>query len=197
MNYLAHLLLADDTDASRIGNLLGDFTRGSLDELAKFYPEEVVRGIKMHRAIDRFTDDHPIFKKGRALLDSEHSRYAGIVIDIFYDHLLCVHWQKFSTVPLEGFIQQVYHALEQHPEWHAGRLAEVFPSMQSENWLMRYSTLDGIEYTLKRVSQRSPRVIPVASSITALRENYHEFEALFLEFMPELIEFTTQWKKQN
>ncbi len=76
MNYLAHLLLAADADASRAGNLLGDFTRGSIDELAKIYPAEVIRGIRMHRAVDRFTDSHPIFKECRILLSPERRRFA-------------------------------------------------------------------------------------------------------------------------
>jgi len=68
MNYLAHLMLADDSDASRIGNLLGDFTKGTLASLAEVYPDEIIRGIKMHRAVDRFTDSHEVFKNSRALI---------------------------------------------------------------------------------------------------------------------------------
>ncbi|MDC0087925.1 ACP phosphodiesterase [Akkermansiaceae bacterium] len=197
MNYLAHLLLADDTDASRIGNLLGDFTRGSLDDLAEIYPAELVRGIKMHRAVDRFTDSHDTFRDARSLLDPSRSRFAGIIIDIFYDHYLCLHWDKFSSIKIADFTQQVYQALEENPSWQAGRLAEIFPSMKSTNWLMNYGSLDGIEHTLLRMSQRSPRIGKIAYSIIDLKDNYDDFESLFLKFMPELITFSTEWKKEN
>ncbi|MBT8037374.1 MAG: DUF479 domain-containing protein [Verrucomicrobiae bacterium] len=197
MNYLAHLLLADDSDASRIGNLLGDFTRGPLDDLAKTYPAELVRGIKMHRAVDRFTDSHAVFKEARNLLAPERRRFAGIIVDIFFDHYLCLHWELFSQLPLQEFTHEVYRALEQHPEWRPGRLADAFPRMRTENWLMTYATLDGIELTLERVSRRSPRIGKVAGGIDDLRHHYDAFEQHFHAFMPDLLKFVDAWKKDH
>lgn len=197
MNYLAHLLLADDSDASRIGNLLGDFTRGPMDELAKIYPAELVHGIRMHRAVDRFTDSHEVFKEARILLAPERRRFAGIIVDIFFDHYLCLHWEQFSELPLAHFTQQVYRALKEHPEWRAGRLADAFPMMETENWLMTYATLDGIELTLERVSRRSPRIGKVAGGIDDLRKNYDAFERHFHTFMPDLLAFVAAWKRTH
>ncbi|BDS08673.1 ACP phosphodiesterase [Oceaniferula spumae] len=197
MNYLAHLLLADDSDASRIGNLLGDFTRGSIKELADIYPPELVRGIRMHRAVDRFTDSHPVFKQCRTLLAPERRRFAGIIVDIFFDHYLCKHWADYSKIPLEEFCQQVYHAFELHPEWRAGRLATAYPMMKSENWLMTYATVDGIELTLQRVSRRSPRIGRIADGIEDFKLHYVEFENHFLKYMPELVEFVREWKRNH
>ena len=197
MNYLAHLLLADNTDASRVGNLLGDFTRGSLDDLAEIYPAELVRGIQMHRAVDRFTDSHSVFKECRLLLDPKRRRFAGIIVDIFFDHYLCKHWEKYSAIPLDQFCQQVYQAFDKHPEWLAGRLREAFPSMKKENWLMTYITADGIELTLQRVSRRSPRVTGIAAGIEDFKNHYTQFEEKFHSFMPALVEFVRDWKESN
>ena len=197
MNYLAHLLLADDSDASRIGNLLGDFTRGPISDLEKQFPAEVIRGIKMHRAVDRFTDSHPIFRKARTLLAPERRRFAGIIIDIFYDHFLCVHWKDYSQVPLSKFIESVYQALDAHPEWRAGRLAKAFPMMRDEDWLTRYATTEGVDDILQRVSRRSPRITKIAESIHDLQENYTAFETHFKHFMPDLLEFVYQWKQEH
>jgi acyl carrier protein phosphodiesterase len=197
MNYLAHLLLADDTDASRIGNLLGDFTRGSISNLEKKYPAELVRGIRMHRAVDRFTDSHELFKQARTLLAHDRRRFAGIIVDICFDHFLCTHWSDYCDLPLQEFIASVYSALDEHPEWRAGRLADAFPMMRNEDWLARYATLEGIENTLFRVSRRSERVGKIAGGIHDLRENYAEFEKLFHAFMPDLLEFVIDWKKSN
>lgn len=197
MNYLAHLLLADDSDASRIGNLLGDFTRGPISDLEKQFPAEVIRGIKMHRAVDRFTDSHPIFRKARTLLAPERRRFAGIIIDIFYDHFLCVHWKDYSQVPLPKFIESVYQALDAHPEWRAGRLAKAFPMMRDEDWLTRYATIEGVDDILQRVSRRSPRITKIAESIHDLHENYTAFETHFKRFMPDLLDFVHQWKQKH
>lgn len=196
MNYLAHLLLADDNDASRIGNLLGDFTRGPISELEKIYPAELVRGIRMHRAVDGFTDSHEIFKTARLLLAPERRRFAGIIVDIFFDHYLCLHWQQYSEIELEVFIEDVYLALERHPNWHTGRLADAFPVMRNENWLMAYASIEGIGMTLQRVSTRSPRIAAIARGAEDLRKNYDGFEAHFHAFMPRLLTFVREWKEQ-
>ena len=197
VNYLAHLLLADNTDASRAGNLLGDFTRGKLEDLAEVYTPEVLRGIKMHRAVDRYTDSHPVFKECRLLLAPQRRRFAGIIVDIFFDYYLCKYWDDYSETPLEEFCQQVYEAFEKHPEWHAGRLSEAFPRMKSENWLMTYATVEGIGLTLQRVSRRTSRVGGIADGIKDLKNHYSEFEEKFHLFMPELVAFVTDWKKSN
>nr|MBR9810071.1 hypothetical protein [bacterium] len=65
MNFLAHFHLAQPTDGSRIGALLGDFVRGTPESLQTRFPPEVVNGIILHRAIDRFTDSHEIFLKSK------------------------------------------------------------------------------------------------------------------------------------
>jgi acyl carrier protein phosphodiesterase len=197
MNYLAHLLLADDSDASRIGNLLGDFTTGSLEQLARQFPPEIVRGIRMHRAVDRFTDSHRVFKQARELLAPARRRFAGIIVDIIFDHYLSRHWHDYCDQPLEAFIRQVYRALDAHPEWRAGRLSRVYPMMKHENWLMTYSSLEGISLTLRRVSTRSPRVGKIAGGAEDLQENYTAFESCFRDFMPHLLEFAAQWKEKH
>lgn len=197
MNYLAHLLLADNTDASRVGNLLGDFTRGSIDELAEQYPAELVRGIQMHRAVDSFTDNHAVFKECKLLLAAERRRFAGIIVDILFDHYLCKYWHDYSDIPLNDFCQQVYYAFEKHPEWQAGKLREAFPHMKTENWLMAYSSIEGIELTLQRVSRRTPRVGAIAQGIDDFKNNYAEFEEKFHAYMPDLVNFVREWKQQN
>ncbi len=197
MNYLAHLLLADDTDASRVGNLLGDFTRGSLEDLAKIYPEELVRGIKMHRAVDSYTDSHAVFKECKLLLAPERRRFAGVIVDIFFDHYLCQQWGDYCSVTLDDFCAQVYSDFETHPEWLAGRLKDAFPLMRKQNWLMAYASVEGIELTLQRVAQRSPRVVGIADGIQDFKENYSEFELKFNSFMPDLVEFVRKWKESN
>ncbi len=197
LNYLAHLFLADNTDASRIGNLLGDFTHGTLEDLRTRFPAEVVHGIRMHRAVDRFTDSHQIFKKSRALLAPTRQRFAGIIVDIIFDHFLSIHWDQFCATPLEDFVQEVYLALDAHPEWRVGRLDKGYPWIKKDNLFMRYQTLEGIEVTFKRVSQRGPKLAPIAGGIHDLRDHFGSFERYFLEYFPDLIHFVAKWKKEH
>lgn len=59
MNFLAHLHIADVSNTSLVGNLLGDFVRG--DPTGK-YQEDWVEGIRIHRFVDSYTDNHPDIK---------------------------------------------------------------------------------------------------------------------------------------
>ena len=102
------------------------------------FPAEVVKGIRMHRAVDYYTDSHEVFKSARNLISPDRRRFTGIVVDIFYDHFLCIHWSDYCDIPFEKFIASVYHALDRHPEWRVGRLADIYPMMRDEDWLMRY-----------------------------------------------------------
>ncbi|NWK57609.1 DUF479 domain-containing protein [Verrucomicrobiaceae bacterium N1E253] len=197
MNFLAHLLLADDSAASRIGNLLGDFARGPIEQHCASFPKEVVRGIQMHRFIDGFTDSHPAFLRCRRMIHPERRRFAGIMVDLFWDHFLSIHWKDYHASPLETFCQQIYSEMEDHPEWLAGRLGKMFPIMKRENWLMRYSTLEGMALTLEEVSHRSPRIRPIAKGMEDLTSNYEALDSQFQVFMPELLAFVHRWKINN
>lgn len=151
----------------------------------------------MHRAIDSFTDKHSNFAHARLLIVPERRRFAGITIDLFWDHFLSVHWQAYHQMPLPGFCQQVYRELEEHPQWHAGRMGEIVPLMKRQNWLMRYSSFEGMRTTLNEVSQRSRRIAPIADGIEDLTTYYEEHQRHFLAFMPELIAFVEAWKKKH
>ncbi len=197
MNYLAHLALAPDTDASRIGNLLGDFIKGDESSLRLHLAPDLVEGIMLHRAIDKFTDAHPAFRASKALLAPQRRRFAGIAIDIIYDHFLSIHWHDYYHQPLPEFIQQVYRTIEQHKEWQIGTLARVFPTMKSQNWLARYASRDGIALTLKQVAQRGKFTAPIADIFIDFNHHYHQFDQHFTDIYPALIEFVNQKTKMS
>jgi acyl carrier protein phosphodiesterase len=188
MNYLAHIALAHPTDASRIGNFLGDFAKGTKESLLKNWPQDLVAGFMMHRSIDAFTDSHPTFSEAKKLISSDRRRLAGIAIDIFYDHFLSIHWDKFHSTEREDFIEDFYLLLERRAEWWIGDFSSAFPYLRKENWLGCYATRDGIELTLKRVSQRNRKwIYPLAKCMSDFTRHYAEFEKLFLALYPDLL----------
>lgn len=188
MNYLAHLLLAGPEDASRVGNLMGDFVKGRPESLREDYPAAVVDGIMMHRRLDRFTDDHPTFRAARELLAPERRRFAGIVVDIFFDHFLTVHWTTFSPQPLPHFLDEIYSTLERRRDWLSEQLAGILPRMREENWLMSYGTIDGLALTFERISERSPRTAPIRGATDDLVAHYQSFDRAFHEFFQAALE---------
>ena len=188
MNFLAHLFLAEANPESRMGNLLGDFVTGNpWDD--RFEPV-IWKGIMERRHIDVFTDAHLAWKKSRNLLDPNLRRFAGIVIDIFYDHYLTLHWEKYSPEqPLAAFIVEVYADLQKAKHHAPPDAYRVMREMMREDWLGNYGTVEGIRETIEGVSRRSPKLQPMRDSVKTMEENFHEMEAHFLEFFPDMIQF--------
>lgn len=189
MNYLAHLFLADGSPESLIGNLLGDFLRG-VDRTQ--YSEAIQQGIRLHHEVDRFADSHVVFARSRNRLRPPYRRYAGVLVDIFYDHFLAAHWASFSHERLEDFSQRVYEALAANDEILPVRLRRMLPYMVSEDWLTSYRAQEEIDRTLRRLSRRLKRENPLPTAVCQLEEHYGELEVDFLSFFPELIEFAQE-----
>lgn len=187
MNWLAHLLLAEPTPEGRLGNLLGDLVKG---EAKKALSPGLQHGIKCHQAIDIFTDCHPIVKLSKRRIDSEYRRFAGILIDVFYDYILANNWQDYSDISLAEFTTSVYVSwsgyLSTLPVYPQG----VVRRLIVEDWLSSYLTLVGIENTLARISwrlnRRSKRNYDLTPAISQLTDNYSLLEQDFQQFFPQL-----------
>jgi acyl carrier protein phosphodiesterase len=187
MNFLAHLLLADPTPASRVGNLLPDLHRGRLpDDLTP----EVRAGIDRHRRVDAFTDRHPIFERTRSRLRPKHGRYSGIIADVLYDYVLSVRWNNYSQSPREEFIAAAYSDLNRYVGPLPIRVRAIHRMMADEDWLGTYATVQGIELTLTRLShrleQRFGRRGDLASAAVDLPQQYEYYAEDFAAFFPEL-----------
>lgn len=189
MNYLAHLFLAEDTPESRIGNLLGDFVKGSLERYKTHYSESILKGIGTHRRVDYFTDTHYFYKKSKQRLSKIHRHFSGVIIDIFYDHFLAKNWSQFSKESLEEFADKIYKILEKNREILPERLQRNLPIMISENWLVLYKNIKGIDLACKRLSRRIKRENSLALAQNELLQNYDEIELDFLSFFPEIINY--------
>jgi acyl carrier protein phosphodiesterase len=112
MNWLAHILLSEHNVDNRLGNLLGDLVKGrEIDKLS----HELRQGIDLHYAIDRFTDSHPIIKTSKQRIDPEYRKFAGILIDVFYDHFLAKNWNLYSEIEFSDFVTDIYTSFKQYP----------------------------------------------------------------------------------
>jgi acyl carrier protein phosphodiesterase len=192
MNYLAHLYLAQDSAESMIGSILGDFVKGSAKDQ---YPDEIKKGIELHRKIDSYTDSHPMTQASRRLYRSPWRRFAGIIVDLCYDHFLYRHWSKFTDAALTAFILNTYEILKTHQAILPERLQAMIPFMIRDDWLGSYRDLNGVEQALKRLSRRVTNGNRLVRAIDAIKVHYRELEANFLTFFPELIRFVNDIKK--
>lgn len=192
MNYLAHLFLADDTAESRIGNMLGDFVTPETE--LQFSPE-IRKGIALHRAVDKFTDSHPIFLRSKSRISDDFRLLKGIMIDIFYDHFLAKNWENYADQPLELFAEEVYRQFSDHFEILPPRMQHMMPVMIRGNWLVTYREIRGIAWVLKGMSGRISRPNILHRGIHSLTGKYAEFETDFVEFFAALQQFVRHEKQ--
>ncbi len=183
MNWLAHLQLAPEEPAWRIGSLLPDLvdTR-TLQDL----PEVFLPGIREHRLVDAFTDRHPLFLRSRSRIGPPFRRFSGILVDVYYDHLLANDWNRHSPQPLRAFLDDFYAAVEQHrhllPEVALSRLTQ----MCEGDWMGTYLSREGIRDVLIRIGGRFKRPVDLAPSVDLLFQQHESLTADFREFYPEL-----------
>ena len=183
MNYLAHLLLGEQSPHGWLGALMGDFVKGGIDPAL---PEGVRRGIALHRRIDTFTDAHPLHRASRNRITGARRRYAGIIVDLCYDHFLARSWPSHAALPLEEFTARVYAALDHNRALLPPRLARIAPRMAERDWLGSYRELDALGDALDGIATRSPRIAPLSGAIEDVRLRYRELGEDFEAFFPEV-----------
>ncbi|MEM8521803.1 ACP phosphodiesterase [Flavobacterium sp. PL12] len=189
MNFLAHIYLSGDNELLKIGNFMADGIRGKQFES---YPAEIQKGIILHRAIDTFTDAHPIFRKSTKRLHERHHHYAGVIVDVLYDHFLAKNWNKYHSEKLEEFVEEFYQSLHTNYSHLSERVVRIMPILLKENWLVTYRTVDGIKHILTQMDSRTKNESKMRFATEELSEFYSEFENEFTEFFKELILFSNE-----
>lgn len=197
MNYLAHLYFGRKTEPSLVGNLMGDFVKGNEESLREIYPNEVVDGVLMHRKIDVFTDAHQHFHEAKILLGSNVVRYAGVVLDIFFDHFLAKHWDKYGENELSDFIEHCHKTLSSHQDWLSPELKEALPSLISHDVLASYENKSGVKLALERISKRSKHGADFTDAYADFERNYDEFEKIFKDFFPIVSRYASTLAPSN
>ncbi|MFV5699717.1 ACP phosphodiesterase [Flavobacterium sp. ZT3R17] len=187
MNFLAHIYLSGDNDLIKIGNFMADGIRGKHFES---YPLEIQKGIILHRAIDTFTDAHPIFRQSTKKLHEKYHHYAGVIVDVFYDHFLAKNWNTYSDEKLEEFVDRFYQSLQDNTALLSERTKGMMPYMIKQNWLVSYQTIEGINQILTQMDYRTKNESKMRFATNELSEFYSEFEAEFTDFFKELILFS-------
>ncbi len=189
MNFLAHLFLAGPPEGpgyadGLVGQFIADAVPGS--RLAGYRPG-VQAGIRRHRAIDAFTDQHPVVRRATARLrQAGHGKYAGVVADVFFDHFLARDFAAFSAESLPDFTRRVYALLGARQAEFPARVQQFFPHLVQHNWLLHYAEPAGIARSLAGLSRRARPGSNMETAPAELLANYAAYEADFREFFPQL-----------
>lgn len=187
MNYLAHIYLSGEDDQLKIGNFIADSVKGR--NFIKF-PDRIQKGIILHRAIDTYTDSHPVVKKSVHRLFPVYSHYSTVIVDILYDHFLAANWEQFSSTPLSRYVSDFYELLEVNLKELPENIQKFYPYMVKDNWLLNYATIGGIGKILSQMNHRTKNRSKMDLAVHELELYYHEFQEEFFEFFEDLEKFT-------
>lgn len=161
------------------------------------YPPMIQSGIRLHRAIDHYTDMHPINRSMRKVFAVPYRLYAGAILDVVYDHFLANSPACFPPGSLANFSSWTYSALEPFQEWFPPYFARIFPYMSSQDWLFQYREKQGIYNSLKGIQRRARYMPDSETAFVLFEEHYPALENAFNEFFPQLEAMTRKFREKD
>lgn len=194
MNFLAHIYLSGSHQDIQIGNFIADGIKGNQ---FSHFNTNIQKGIRLHRAIDTYTDQHPIFRITKHRLHEEFGHYSGVIVDIFYDHILAKNWSQYHNLSLDLFVQNFYEVLKHHKYLFTPKIQIMHAHMITHNWLLSYATIDGISSILKQMDDRTKGVSKMQLAPLAMLNFYHEIHQEFELFFQEMQVFCQKWLLEN
>lgn len=193
MNFLAHALLSGDAEADRVGGLMGDFIKGPLPA---GLPPDLVSGVALHRAIDSFADRHPAFVASRARISPARRRVSGVLVDIFYDHLLARDWTDHGPGSLDDYAARLYASLQARSCLLPEKAREIAELMCRDDWLVSYRNVAAVGRVIDRMAvYRLRRANPLGGGIEEFLADAAGFEADFRAFLPDAVAFASDWRE--
>jgi acyl carrier protein phosphodiesterase len=187
MNWLAHVFLSEPDVQFQLGNLLADVVRGPQRDAMS---ANFVRGAACHKAIDAFTDAHPIVKRSRSRISSERRRFSGVLVDVFYDYYLARNFGRYSSVALDAYTSAFYASVKAHPIALPSDAQLMLERIMRYDLLASYARVDGVDRALNRIStyltSRWHRQFALERGVEDLLAHEAAFAADFHEFFPVL-----------
>lgn len=190
MNFLAHALLAGDASALIVGGVIGDWIKGPLPGVL---PDDLAKGVALHRAIDSFVESNPAFRRSRSRISVDRRRYAGVLVDVFYDHLLARNWAAIHNQPLHEYCEAVYRLIKDRLNDLPVSSRPALTLMAEEDWLTSYEQIEGIADVLARMSRRARQPNPLANGEQEYLADIDGFTSDFYVWLDDTREFCQQW----
>lgn len=190
MNFLAHALLAGDAPALIVGGVVGDWIKGPLPGVL---PDDLAKGVALHRAIDSFSESHPAFRRSRSRVSPGRRRYAGVLVDVFYDHLLARNWAAISDRPLDEYCEAVYRLIRDRLHELPASSHTALALMANEDWLTSYAKIEGIADVLARMSRRARQPNPLSNGELEFLADVDGFTGDFYSWLDDTTEFCRRW----
>lgn len=182
MNFLAHLHVGKRLGPiEAAGNLLADYCK---DEGCEAFRE----GVQLHRAIDAFTDSHPISGEARALFNPSYPHFGGVLSDLAFDWCLAKDWEEWSPdQDLGSFVGAGLGKIVEHRSVLPSDGAYALGRMVDQRWLQSYATIEGMRIGLERIAKRRPIAAKMLGAERLMEANEEPLTAIFRRFYPELL----------
>ena len=190
MNFLAHALLAGNAPALIVGGVVGDWIKGPLPGVL---PDDLAKGVALHRAIDSFAESHPAFRQSRSRVSADRRRYAGVLVDVFYDHLLAQNWTAVHHQPLDEYCAAVYRLIKDRLNDLPVSAHPGLALMAKEDWLSSYAQIEEIADVLARMSRRARQPNPLANGEQEFLADVDGFTGDFHAWLRDTREFSRRW----
>jgi acyl carrier protein phosphodiesterase len=190
MNFLAHIYLSGKDEDLMLGNFIADMVKGR--QIEKYTPG-VIKGIKLHRKIDEYTDSHKYVARSKDRIRHRYRHYSGVVVDMFYDHFLAKNWDTYSSEPIDTFVQSAYNVLLKNYIMLPKKAKFILPIMIGANWLVNYADLKSLKRHMEGLARRTPFNSGMENAVEDLEIHYEGFEQDFADFFPELVNFVKEY----
>lgn len=168
--------------------MISDFVKGKKQY---DYPDAVQKGIRLHRAIDTFTDAHPATQEGKQYFKPAVGTYAGAFMDVVYDHFLASDETLFTDISLRNFAEEVYLQLHEQQHLLHENFARMLPYMSSQNWLYGYRFTPGIEKSFGGVVRRAKYLTEYAPAYALFLAHYESLKKYYDAFIPDIRAFAS------
>lgn len=205
MNFLAHCALADDasrrwpdgellSEGLLAGAVLADFSKGPI---AQRLPADLQTGIRLHRRIDAYSNQHPTIRGVCSKFPQELRRYAPIFVDILADYYLSLAWDEYYPAPRPAFSARCYEACErysQHPEYtNSDQLKRFLGYMLDTDLLASYHQWSNVERGLHSILRRLGKEALLQPVISACLEQHDSGQSAFRIYFPDVRQQLTSW----
>jgi acyl carrier protein phosphodiesterase len=191
VNFLAHAYLSFGDPGLIVGNMVSDFVKGASQHA---YPEEIRKGIRLHRAIDAYTDAHPATLEAKQVFRADYRLYATAFVDVVYDHFLASDTERFTDDSLSSFVDGVYRTLDAHEILLPQRFAAILPWMKSQNWLYNYRFTWGLEKSFGGLVRRARYLDDSLPAMRLFEAHHGHLLDCYRAFMPEVRSFAAAFE---
>jgi acyl carrier protein phosphodiesterase len=184
MNFLAHAYLSFNDPGILVGNMASDFIKGKKQY---DFPPPIQLGIRLHRAIDAFTDDHGATKELRSFFRPAYRLYSGAFADVAYDHFLANDARIFrSPEQLRKFTTGCYAVLQKEEALLPPIFRQMMPHMVMHDWLYHYRFKEGIQKSFGGLVRRATFLAESDTAFAIFTEHYDAIQDCYNVFFPEL-----------